>query len=464
LDIAIDGRAKLAILPKFVPFIDKAAGIISMAGTIQGHITKPDINLTISDTSSDPVTEEDKEAIDISFLDFPPSLRNVNFELAYHHNMFELRKFHAEKGSLGRIQAAGIISLVEDDASHSQIQINFVRAEMNRFPIPFIKTLDTTISGNLVLTGNDLPLKLAGVINVDKAQSYANFDIRDQILENFQKKKFSSIAIPQDPLLMLDIKVLANDTIKIKNRSVNAVVSTDLSVKGTDSAPVLGGNITIPEGKFTYKREFTLKQGNIIFDEMISPPDPRLDITGSTVVSNYAVNVAVNGFASDPKVSLSIDPSNRADGSSISKKDILMLLSSGKNPNTTTDTNMEKELSNEALYLLLGQFEHPIERLFDLTGQTVVRQIYLDVHASKDTGDPIPRVNLPINLSDDANLILQVDRESSFRLSYEYSLNEAVSIYGNLDKAREDARNNKDSSLSSEAEPGVDLKFRFSFP
>ena len=335
---------------------------------------------------------------------------------------------------------------------------------MNRFPIPFIKTLDTTISGNLVLTGNDLPLKLAGVINVDKAQSYANFDIRDQILENFQKKKFSSIAIPQDPLLMLDIKVLANDTIKIKNRSVNAVVSTDLSVKGTDSAPVLGGNITIPEGKFTYKREFTLKQGNIIFDEMISPPDPRLDITGSTVVSNYAVNVAVNGFASDPKVSLSIDPSNRADGSAISKKDILMLLSSGKNPNTTTDTNMEKELSNEALYLLLGQFEHPIERLFDLTGQTVVRQIYLDVHASKDTGDPIPRVNLPINLSDDANLILQVDRESSFRLSYEYSLNEAVSIYGNLDKAREDARSNKDSSLSSEAEPGVDLKFRFSFP
>ena len=471
LDIAIDGSAKLALMPKFLPFLDKASGAIKMAGTIRGDVHAPDMKITVNDATSQAVTEEDKESVDLSFLDFPPALRHVSFELVYQQNMVRLVKFRAEKGSSGRIQAAGIINLADNDPEHSQIQINLTQAQMNRFPVPFIKTLDSTVSGNLVLTGKDLPLKLSGVINIDRAQSYANFDIRDQILENFQKKKFSSIAMPQDPILMFDIKVLANNSVKIKNRSVNAMMATNLTLKGTDSAPVVGGNITIPEGKFTYKREFTLNQGNIVFDEMLNPPDPRLDINGSTVISNYTVSVAVTGHASDPKVSFSIDPSSRTDGSEISTKDILLLLSSGKNPNVADDANMEKELSNEALYLLVGQFEHPIERLFDLTGQTVVREVYLDVHASKDTGDPIPRVNLPINITDDANLIFQVDRDSNFRLSYEYSLNEAVSVYGSLDKAREDpsattvtTANKEAAALSTDTEPGVDLKFRFSFP
>ena len=471
LDVVLDGNAKLALLPKFLPLLDKASGAVKMTGTIRGHIDHPDIQIVMTDAPVRPAGQGEQEPVDISFLDFPPALRHLSFEVAYHENAIELRRFSAEKGASGRIQASGTINLADDDPERSQINISFSQAELNRFPLPFIKMLDTTISGNLVLTGKELPLKLSGVINVDRAQSYANFDIRDQILDIFQKKKFSTVVMPQEPILALDIKVLAGNTIKIKNRSVGAVLASELTVTGTDSAPILGGKLTIPEGKFTYKREFTLTRGNIIFDEMTNPPDPKLEINGSTVVSSYTVNVAVTGHASDPKVAFSIDPSTRSDGSEISTKDIVLLLSSGKNPNTTDDTHMEKELSNEALYLLVGQFEHPIERLFDWTGQTVVRQIYLDVHASKDTGDPIPRVNLPINLTDDANLILQVDRESTYRLSYEYSLNEAVSVYGSLDKAREDATttpaaggSREAAAFSTDTEPGVDLKFRFSFP
>jgi hypothetical protein len=173
--------------------------------------------------------------------------------------------------------------------------------------------------------GNRLPLKLVGTLNIDKGQSYTNLDIRDQILESFQKQRFISSLRPTEPLFEFDLQVNAAEAIKVKNRGVDATLSTNLSVKGTDVFPTLGGAISIPSGTFLYKREFRITHGDITFDELVSPPDPRLNITGETAVSGYTVTVNVSGLASDVKIALAIDPSTRSDGSPINEKDILML-------------------------------------------------------------------------------------------------------------------------------------------
>jgi hypothetical protein len=463
LDIKASGRLNISSFQKFMPMVDKAIGTAYFDGSLTGSIEDPELFFSIKDAATAGYAGQSGSPIEINISNLPPALKNVRFEVLYQANSIEVKSFSAEKGVSGRIQASGAIALDEAEYDQSIVNFNFTKMELNRLPIPFIKNLDTTVSGHLSLIGNRIPLKLMGSVNIEKGQSYTNVDIRNQILESFQKQRFATTTLPSAPVVEFDVQLEASDSIKIKNRGINAVLASDLYLRGTDVAPTMSGSIGIPNGTFLYKREFKITHGDIIFDELVTPPDPRLNITGETTVSNYTITVNVTGPSSDVKVALSIDPATRSDGSPISEKDILLLLSSGRSPDVNNEINMEKELSNEALYLLLGQFEHPIERIFDMTGQNVVRHIYLDVHTSKITGGPMPRVNLPINITDDANLVLQVDQESNLKMTYEYSLHENISATGSIEK-ESDISAGKETIMPTETDPGVDLKFRFNFP
>jgi invasion protein IalB len=104
--------------------------------------------------------------------------------------------------------------------------------------------------------------------------------------------------------------------------------------------------------------------------------------------------------------------------------------------------------------------EEPIEKLFDLSGQTVVREVYIDSYLSEVQQRPITRLNVPFNLFNAANAVVQVDDESNTKISFEYPLHEGITFTGSLDRKankRTDAENNLPKDT------GFDLKFRFGF-
>src|SRR5690606_2298838 len=137
------------------------------------------------------------------------------------------------------------------------------------------------------------------------------------------------------------------------------------------------------------RRDFRITQGGNTFDDPVKP-DPRLDILAVSDTGRYRGFLASIGRASDPHVDLSLDPPTREDGTLLTKVDILVLLSTGSLPERSRSGIATQDAAKgEAFNLLVGHFEQPMERLFDMSGQTVVQQVYIDSYAGAD-GTPTP--------------------------------------------------------------------------
>jgi translocation and assembly module TamB len=218
----------------------------------------------------------------------------------------------------------------------------------------------------------------------------------------------------------------------------------------------------VVRGKFVYKRDFSITRGIISFDDPLRV-DPTLEITAVSEVQNYRVYINMSGRASNPRVDFSIDPPTRQNGTAISKVDILVLLGRGSLPEEQQALGETQNVAaTEALGFIWGQLDEPVEKLFDLSGQKVVKEVYFDTYASPE-GKPLLRVNLPLNLGEDLDVVLRVDQEQSMKLSSDVSLSENITLGVGVERQSQGAATSE-GQTTVPADTGADLKFRFSFP
>jgi hypothetical protein len=249
--------------------------------------------------------------------------------------------------------------------------------------------------------------------------------------------------------------------VAFSSRSGQAELSTDLRISGTNLSPSIIGLVDISKGRFFYKRDFEIKRGLINFDDPIQA-DPSLDISATSDVSSYRVAINITGRASTPSIDFTVDPPTRPDGQALSKMDIIGLLSRGSLPEAQTGRNSsESAATAEALNLLAGQVEDTVQKIFDLSGQNVIRQVYIDTYADAE-GTPVARFNLPLNITDDFDVILKVD-QTTVKVSSEYSLHDSISLTGGIESSNDQSGTSSKSS-GAPADTGVDLKFKFAFP
>ncbi|MGE0172043.1 MAG: translocation/assembly module TamB domain-containing protein [Oligoflexales bacterium] len=464
VNVEFAGTIDIQLLQSLAPQIYAAKGKLEIEGSMTGSIFSPDFSLHIKDSKPSSFSHADWEPLTISFVDFNPPLSNIQMDISYVDSKWTIQQFRASKGTNGTIEVSGQMDLKSANPNDSKILISLNKAEFQRLPFFVLKSVNTTIDADIALVGNKFPLKASGSLGIVQADSQGSFDIRQQIVDAIRKQKIKSNTTAKQSYLVFDIHLSSNNSVNVASKNLSATLGGDLHLTGTEVSPVLVGQVSIPQGRFTYKRDFEILSGNIFFDEPITPPDPKLDITGEARVSKYTVQFIVTGYASQPKVDFAVEPATRPDGTPITKLEILVLLSSGTLPNPDQSVGLSQSVAyNEALSIVIGQFEEPIEKLMELSGQSVIRQVYLDTYTSGSTNSPVARLNLPINLSDDVNLIFQVDSESNMKISSEYSLHDSISISGGVDKKKEDEVQNEDSSLVG-TDTGVDLRFRFNFP
>ena len=92
-----------------------------------------------------------------------------------------------------------------------------------------------------------------------------------------------------------------------------------------------------------------------------------------------------------------------------------------------------------------------------------MRQVYIDTYPSAE-GNPIPRFNMPLNLSDELDVVLRVD-QSSLQVSSEYALNEGISLSVGFERKSEEPNSaTRTPQNAVPADTGADLRFRFAFP
>ncbi len=464
LDLHMQGSVRLDILKSFTNLVETARGELVFDGYLKGSLAAPEFSMHIQERKLDPFNLKEWNPLALGIVNYGPSLSAINLDVEVKQDRLVVHRFRANKGREGNLEITGTLLFDQKGKDISHLLINLDRIEFSRLQIPVLKSADAVISGDLTLSGNTFPFNLGGNLKVDRFQSIGSFDLRREIMASLYESKLftsSGSSISSGALLNLDIGLQADRSIIVKNKTIEALLSANLRIRGTDSQPLLLGQIIADSGTFNYRRAFQITQAVVSFDEPVSPPNPRLDISGEAIINPYKVTVQVTGDLAAPKVTLTSDPPTRDDGTAINSLDIVLLITTGKISETANKT-AEKASVNEIFSSILVFAEEPIEKLFDLSGQTVVREVYIDSYLpeSEVQQRPITRLNVPFNIFNAANAVVQVDDESNAKISFEYPLHEGITFTGSLDRKankRTDAENNLPKDT------GFDLKFRFGF-
>ena len=459
LGVRLESIVDMGILREFSQAVDTATGKVRVVMQIAGPVDNPDLSVEVTDLKPNPFIAATWSPVTIGLADIRPAFRNIRFRAVYEKGRIIIDSLQADKGS-GKISANGAMVLSEDIAESSRLDINLSDATVI-YPVAFLKSFETQLSGLVTISGKGLPYKVSGDVVINRARSTKEVDIRDEIINALRQKSIATGYISEKPVVTLDLNVTADKSINIHNRNLQSVLSADIQVRGDNINPIVGGQVEFDKGKFIYKREFQVQRGIVLFDDPVKP-DPTLDILAMSEVDNYRVYIAATGKASNPTIEFSIDPPTRESGSAISKLEILVLLSRGKlsEENKSIGAETQSAAASEAANLILGQFEEPVERLFDLSGQSVVRNVYIDTHPDPN-GQPVLRFNLPLDLGDDFDVVFRADQVTS-EVSTEYNLHENIKFSGALERrVVEDSTNQSKSPVDNDAK--VNLKFRFSF-
>lgn len=459
INVGIDGQVNLALVRDMLPILESASGRVAFKGSLGGALNKPVYSFEISDVRANPLTASSWEPVSIGLADFRPPLKNIRLKANLKNGLLNIESLTASKGA-GRIDGTGTLVFGEGDLGDSNLDFRLEDASLV-YPVAVLKSFESTVSGNITLTGKSAPYRLAGDLNITRARSTREIDIGAEILSAIRQQSIAIPSVAAAPVVQFDLSINADQSVNVNNRLIQALLSTNLRVGGTDQQPSILGQIDVNRGKFVYKRDFSITRGVISFDDPLHV-DPTLEINAVSEIQNYRVYISVTGRASAPKVDFSVDPPNRQNGTPISKVDILVLLGRGSLPEEQQALGETQNVAaTEALGFIWGQLDEPIEKLFDMSGQRVVKEVYFDTYASPD-GKPLLRVNLPLNLGNDLDVVLRVDQEQSMKLSSEFSVSENISLGVGVERLSQTATSENQSTVP--ADTGADLKFRFAFP
>jgi translocation and assembly module TamB len=437
-----------------IPDVEIATGSLKVDGGIFGSIEKPNVDISVRDAPD----RDTNTPASLGLNGFRPSFQNIKLDARIGTNGITLKALRATKGN-GVISAVGYLAR-PDSGEETDITVNMDNASF-LYPFPIIKYFDSTIDGQIKITGSERPWTASGRINIVKARSNRDIDLREAIVESIRSQSTADSTSSIIPLINMDISISADKSISFSSKAGQATLSSDLRVSGSNIMPSIIGLVDVSKGRFFYKREFEIKRGLINFDDPIKV-DPALDISASSDVSSYKVGINISGRASSPIIDFTVEPPTRPDGTPLSKIDIIGLLNRGSLPDSSSGIGTaESTAASEALNIAAGQVEDTVQKIFDLSGQSVIRQVYIDTYADPE-GMPIVRFNLPLNITDDFDVILKVD-QSTVKVSSEYSLHDSISLTGGIESSNEQTGTNSKTS-GSPTDTGVDLKFKFAFP
>lgn len=426
--------------------VDVAKGFLQVEGQLHGNLYEPRVNLQMERLSP----------LSISVSGLQPAFNDINVKASYHNKRIMIQKLTGLKGD-GSISVKGHV-YTQDNQGRSHLQVELDNATFVH-PIFGFNNTELNMSGNLVLYWRELPVNVGGSIIINKASNFSDFDIRKIIVASFRESKYKARSGSIEPKVAFNLSIEADKSLTIENRNIQVLLSTQLQLRGDDTNPELLGFIKIDRGKFIYRRDFIVQQGRILFDGR-RRLDPILDIRAFSEVSTYTVNMNISGYASEAVGELTVNPPTYDDGSVISKVGIIRLLSRGTDARTAGGFNPGVVGLSEAMNVLVGQFEKPLENLLRFSRQDIINKIYIDTHTTGE-GVLYPKFTAPVNLPwGNIGMSIQVD-PYTWKLLTEYSIHSGIILSGSV--SGQSSEEDNAATQEKSVDQTVDLKFHFTF-
>ncbi len=190
-----------------------------------------------------------------------------------------------------------------------------------RYPYP--EEFRPVVQGHVELLGPVEDLLVTGEVEVQSARytktlepEKAFLDFRRRLADVTARREKSAFRV------RLDIDVIADGTIRLKNNLADAEAKGEFKIAGDTSRVVILGSFDAIEGTVTYLgNRYEIKRLNVDFQDP-RRNNPRLDARAEARKGNVTVIVSVTGTLEKYEVELSSDPP-------LSKNDIFSLMSLG---------------------------------------------------------------------------------------------------------------------------------------
>lgn len=441
LNLKIKGNTSLSLFVIFFSFMEELSGLGKIDLNIKGPLVKPDI---LGFASLDSVYLKIKNlvhAFEKGSVQAQFSKSNVVFE-----------RIQAQFAG-GKLKGDGQMEIRGPQDIPLDISADFENVSLN---IP--EHFKTYGNGELQISGNWFPFKLSGNYYVDRG--YIDKEFGDDAFAAPSTLNVPTFLInPTIDPLELDLKVDLTKAVQIKNSQAVGQLTGQLMVQGPPQKAGLTGKINFDKATVLNVRDksFETNIGTLQFKGE-REINPILYFSARSRVSDYDVNLLVQGTAKEPLVSFSSSPP-------LSDKELISLLAFGATSSRLEKQAASRDQENNLSYQIGTAIvaNNPVTKNIQQT-----LGVNFSFSSAYDDTKNISKQKATVTKPLGKNLSASASRlrgeQSSTEVKLEYSINSNVSAIATWE-SRDPSENKAsvDTQKPTESVFGLDLDFRKEF-
>jgi translocation and assembly module TamB len=280
------------------------------------------LHINSTGASDGPDVDGQIEIVDanIASNDFPAGLQHANGTLTVTKDRINVSKFQGSIGG-GTVTAQGGI------AYRPNVQFDLGLAAKG-VRILYPQGMRESVAANLRLSGSTETAVLGGSVNLTDLSFTPAFD-----LSNFLSQLSGGMAAPPSQgfsqNLQLNLAVHSTNDVNLVSRALSVGGSANLQVRGTAATPVILGRVNLSSGDIILNgNRFVLNGGTVQFVNP-SETEPVLNLTLTTSIQQYNINLRFNGPVNQLRTEYSSNPA-------LPSADIINLLAFGQTTEAST--------------------------------------------------------------------------------------------------------------------------------
>lgn len=443
LNLSVNLAADLRLLQILTPFLEDLGGEVRLATTLSGPLKKPEILGNL----------QNKNAY-VKIKGFPHPLEKLSTDVVFSQSKILINSIKAQIAG-GTLTGDGGISINGIRDLPISLRLRLDNVSMN---VP--EKIRTNGNADLLISGHWFPFTLSGTYHVNNALVEKEFTEDSGEITGVKQSLYLPKFIRESNFepLNLDLQIVLDENIFIKNSLLDGSVSGSLQVKGVPTFPLLFGKINVAKKTKLYFKDkiFEIQNGLIEFDDP-AEINPNLYITALSRINDYDITLLTQGSSKNLAIRLTSVPP-------LSEQDIISLIALGIT-SAKMDQNLQSRQQAEQLGVEIGGavLAKPISKQLEST-----LGLNLQVTSEYDsTGNiSVPKITLSRRLSDRVKVSgsRPVRDTITYDLKMEYLINNNITAIGSFEsRGIEDSTTLQTTQPASQSIFGLDLEFKREF-
>ncbi len=442
LNLQINADSDLKLAQLFIPLFEEISGAIHVRSTISGSLDRPQLIGSLK--------------IDNGYFrikNFPHPFEKMRIDTTFSQSRV---LFNEIKGILGGGDIKGEGSLQIQGQEDIPMLLRF-KARGVSLNLP--DKVRTRGDADLTFSGKWFPFTLAGVYRI----ASTNFEM-DFTGGKFAKDIKQNYYLPQtikekitDPL-NLDLQLVFDKPIQIKNSLLEAQAVGQLGIRGSPSLPILNGKLTGLKGSklFFKDKPFEIQSASIQFDNP-NEVDPNLFIAAKTRIEEYDITLLIQGTAKEPSVRLSSQPP-------LVENDIISLLALGVTSTKLATVKSAEQQTQTANEVFAAAFQSTglTQKVQTATGFNV--QLSNSFDTTRNISVPKFTISRKLTKRTNATVAFPVTGDQKTpEGKLQYNLTDNWSVNGSYETKKFEQSNTGIENRETPSILGLDLEFKREF-